>query len=49
MKLSFSEVKSITVGSVESYEDASGMHFAKCTKKQVDGFRAYGYALDLGK
>lgn len=45
MKLSFSEVKSITVGSVESYEDASGMHFAKCTKKQVDAFRAFSETL----
>ena len=45
MKLSFSEVKSVTVGSVESYEDANGMHFAKCTKKQVDGFRAFSETL----
>ena len=45
MKLPFSTVKGITVGSIESYEDASGMHFAKCTKKQVDAFRVFSDTL----
>lgn len=44
MRLSFSTVKSIIVGSVESYEDANGMHFAKCTEKQV---KAYGALSDF--
>ena len=42
MKLSFGTVKSITFGSVNSFEDANGMHFAKCTDKQVDAWYKYG-------
>lgn len=45
MRLSFDTVKSITVGAVESFEDASGMHFAKCTSLQVEAFRAFSEEL----
>ena len=41
MKLSFDTVRSITFGAVSSYEDASGMHFAKCTDKQVNAFASF--------
>ena len=41
MRLSFETVKSITFGSVYSFEDASGMHFAKCTDKQVAAFGSF--------
>lgn len=41
MKLSFETVKSITFGFVSSFEDTDGMHFAKCTDKQVAAFAAF--------
>lgn len=41
MRLSFEEVKSITFGFVHSFEDANGMHFAKCTDKQVAAFGSF--------
>lgn len=41
MKLSFETVKSIAVGAVTSFADENGMHFSKCTQKQVDAFGAF--------
>lgn len=35
MRLSFDEIKKVTVGSVKTWQDDSGIHFAKCTDKQV--------------
>lgn len=45
MKLSFETVKNITFGSVYSYEDENGMHFAKCTDKQVAAFTSFSEGL----
>ncbi len=45
MKLSFDTVRSVTFGFVSSYEDANGMHFTKCTDKQVEAWRAFSEVL----
>ena len=45
MKLSFETVKNITFGSVCTYEDEGGMHFAKCTDKQVAAFTSFSEGL----
>lgn len=45
MKLSFETVKSITFGFVSSFEDTDGMHFAKCTDKQVEAWRSFSEVL----
>jgi len=42
MKLSFDSIKKITVGAVQIWEESNGVHFCKCTKKQLDAW----YALD---
>ena len=35
MKLSIEQIKEITVGAVEIWEEQDGLHFGKCTKAQV--------------
>jgi hypothetical protein len=40
MKLSFDVIKSITVGALEISEQSDGVHFAKCTNKQLDAWAA---------
>ena len=47
MKLSFETVKSITVGAIRSFEDSEGMHFAKCTEKQVAAWKKFSDALGV--
>ncbi|MBQ8849426.1 MAG: SGNH/GDSL hydrolase family protein [Clostridia bacterium] len=39
MKLTFEQIKSVTVGSVDTEERDGGIHFAKCTKKQIESWR----------
>jgi hypothetical protein len=48
MKLSFEAVKNITFGSIRSFEDADGMHFAKCTEKQVAAWKEFSDFLGTG-
>ena len=48
MKLSFETVKNITFGAIRSYEDQSGMHFAKCTEKQVAAWKEFSDFLGTG-
>ena len=40
MKLSFEQIKSVTVGAVQLYEDSAGLHFYKMTPRQLDAFGA---------
>lgn len=40
MKLSFKQIKSITFGAVEIWEEPDGIHFAKCTKKQLEFWKS---------
>lgn len=47
MKLSFETVKSITVGAVRSFENADGMHFAKCTERQVAAWKNFSDGLGV--
>ena len=35
MRLTFEQIKSVTVGSVKTWECDGGIHFAKCTDKQI--------------
>ena len=46
MELSFETIKNITVGSVNTYKNESGMHFAKCTDRQVEAFASFDSALE---
>lgn len=46
MKLSFNAVKSITFGAVKSFENSSGMNFARCTDKQIAAY--YGMSESIG-
>ena len=46
-KLSLEEIKQITVGVLRIAEQADGMHFYKCTQKQIDAWHAY--AEDIGQ
>ena len=39
MKLTFEKIKEITVGAVEMWKEADGLHFGKCTKEQVDEWK----------
>ena len=39
MKLTFEQIKSITVGSVNTREQDGGIHFAKCTDKQISEWK----------
>lgn len=39
MKLTFEQIKSVTVGSVETVLVDGGIHFAKCTSKQIAAWR----------
>lgn len=47
MKLSFETVRSITFGAIRSFEDSKGMHFAKCTEKQVAAWKNFSDALGV--
>ena len=38
MKLSFDTIKSITAGAVRIWEESDGVHFRKCTEKQLDAW-----------
>lgn len=38
MKLSLEQIRSITVGAVDIWQEADGVRFAKCTKKQVEAW-----------
>ena len=35
MKLSFDEIKSISVGAVDIWSELDGVHYSKCTKAQL--------------
>ena len=47
MKLSLEQIKQITVGALRVVEEADGIHFYKCTQKQIDVW--YKEREDLGK
>ena len=38
MKLSLEQIRNITVGAVDIWQEADGVRFAKCTKKQVEAW-----------
>lgn len=38
MKLSFDQIKQITVGAIRIEEQSDGIHFYKCTQKQIDAW-----------
>lgn len=38
MKVSFEQIKTITVGAVEIWEEQDGLHFGKCTKAQLSAW-----------
>ena len=40
MKLSFDSIKNITVGAIRIWEEDNGVHFSKCTPKQIDAWHA---------
>ena len=40
MKLNFDTIKKITVGALEIYEESDGIHFCKCTQKQLSAWKA---------
>ena len=40
MRLTYDQICSVTVGAVRTWQDSDGMHFCKCTQKQVDAWRA---------
>lgn len=46
MKLSFDTIKSVTVGAVDITQQNDGIHFAKCTQKQIEVW--YSLAQHLG-
>ena len=39
MKLTFEQIKEITVGAVSIWEEENGVHFGKCTKAQIEAWR----------
>ena len=45
MKLSFDTIKSVTVGALSITERDDGVHFRKCTQKQLDAWLAFSKAL----
>ncbi len=45
MKLSFDTIKKITVGAVHIWQEEDGIHFGKCTQKQVDAWYALSTVL----
>lgn len=45
MKLTFEQIKAVTVGAVDVREADDGIHFAKCTQKQVDAWTALSRTL----
>ena len=45
MKLTFEQIKSITVGAVEIEQQQDGIHFYRCTRKQIDAWSHLGKAL----
>ncbi|MBQ9783274.1 MAG: SGNH/GDSL hydrolase family protein [Clostridia bacterium] len=45
MKLSFEQIRSVTVGAVRVERQPDGIHFHKCTQKQVDAWRALSATL----
>ena len=40
MKLTFDQIKSVTVGAIAVRAEADGIHFDKCTPKQVEAWKA---------
>ena len=40
MKLTNGQIKEITVGAVEIWEESDGLHFGKCTKSQIEQWRS---------
>jgi hypothetical protein len=40
MKLTFEQIQQITVGSLCTEAESDGIHFHKCTQKQVDAWTA---------
>ena len=47
MKLDLGQIKSVTVGAINVYCENDGIHFAKCTQKQIDAW--YAKREDIGK
>ena len=45
MKLTYDQICSITSGAVRTWQDTDGIHFCKCTQKQVDAWRALSTVL----
>lgn len=45
MKLTFDQIKSVTVGSLRTEQKEDGVHFHKCTAKQVTAWRALSEGL----
>ena len=39
MKLSFEQIKSVTVGALQIHQANDGIHFCKMTAGQVDGYQ----------
>ena len=42
MKLSFEEIKSISVGAVDIWSELDGVHYSKCTKEQLSVWESLG-------
>jgi lysophospholipase L1-like esterase len=40
MKLTFEDIKKITIGSIKTVETEKGIEFFKCTEKQIEAFKA---------
>ncbi len=40
MKLTFDQIRSVTVGAVRTWETDAGFHFARCTEKQIKAWQA---------
>lgn len=40
MKLTYEQIRTVAVGAVRTWQDDSGVHFCKCTQKQVDAWGA---------
>lgn len=47
MKLSFEQVQSIAFGHVRSFCDQNGMHFMKCSEKQIEAFSSFWEGLGI--
>lgn len=45
MKLSFEQVSSVAFGYVRSFADGNGMHFMKCSEKQIAAFASFSEGL----